>query len=615
MENMQIGLANTINFSYDTTIIPITYSLLTSKTISSLDNKLFNIINKYMKINEKYKPTIKHIETNIIKKEITMASITVMVNTKPPLEQIKGMINNSSGGGNGGGSSKSITKFFSDLFKTKKDYSRYYTKSIPLSRTKKQIGGSGGGGSNGGGDYSEKLHQIYIVVVNDRTYKNDLYQLYEGCRVAGSIAFDIMKNNNIEFANILDVLEDVNTNGITMMLNILEGFLLASYTFTKFKTEHSIDKSQNFTPKKVNLVFMGYNLLVDRKKIELQVKQLSSNLKSVYLARDLINEPANSEKTETFITIVEDYIRKHRLPIKVRIIEEKQLQRMGMGLLLAVGSGSNNNNRPKLLILEYDGMKTRNGGSDHSNNPEYILMGKGITFDTGGLDLKSDKAMIEMKSDLSGAAAVVAFLLGYARSKGEKSIYVMCPFAENSIGPDAMKPSDVVTAYNGMTVEISDTDAEGRLILADVLAYASKEYPNAKLIDMATLTGQQEKVSCKMFSNVLQVNNEVDTKLMIEAGRTVNEALVELPMMDNSVDNHLEKLKSYVADIKNVSFTCSADIIMSGLFMKQFIGKKTKWIHVDIAGPSFKNSGNIKYMPGEASGIGVRLLFEFFKKL
>ena len=213
-----------------------------------------------------------------------------------------------------------------------------------------------------------------------------------------------------------------------------------------------------------------------------------------------------------------------------------------------------------------------------------------------------------MKTDLSGASIVMSFLLGYAMNRGSKSIYTICPFAENSVGPESIKPSDVVKSYNGMSVEIANTDAEGRLVLADCLAYAVDKYPEAILIDFATLTGQQESVSCKMFSNVLSVNSNDEVAKLIESGKEINEQLVELPI----VEKQLKNLESYVADIKNVSFSCSADIIMSSLFMRQFVKKDSKWIHIDIAGPSYKVNEIIKYASPEASGVGVRLLFQYF---
>ena len=213
-----------------------------------------------------------------------------------------------------------------------------------------------------------------------------------------------------------------------------------------------------------------------------------------------------------------------------------------------------------------------------------------------------------MKTDLSGAALVMSFLLGYAMNKGNKCIYTICPFAENSVGPNSTKPSDILTAYNGKTVEVANTDAEGRLVLADCLAYTVDKYPKATIIDFATLTGAQVNLSGKMFSNILSTNSKVEVANIIKSGNRMNELIVELPLMEK----YLKNLESYVADIKNMSTYSSAGIIMSALFLRQFVKKNTKWMHIDIAGPSYKVNDIIKYASPEASGVGVRLLFDYF---
>jgi len=361
----------------------------------------------------------------------------------------------------------------------------------------------------------------------------------------------------------------------------------------------------------INIVIPKYWNKVHHNDIHYRFKTLDNQIKAVFLARDLINEPANIAKSTTFINIIKQTIKDNKLPITIEVLEKKELETLGMGLILGVGSGSSMENAPRVLIMKYYGSRSGTGvtgGGSSSKSPEYVLLGKGITFDTGGLDIKGSRSMVEMKTDLSGASTVASFLIGYAMNKGSKCIYTICPFAENSVGPESTKPSDVLKAYNGRTVEVSNTDAEGRLILADCLAYAVDKYPNATIIDFATLTGQQESLSCKLFSNVLSVNSKEEVNKLIKSGKEINELLVELPIMEK----HLKNLESYVADIKNVSFTCSADIIMSSLFMRQFVKKNTKWIHIDIAGPSYKANEIIKYASPEASGVGVRLLFAYF---
>jgi leucyl aminopeptidase len=302
-----------------------------------------------------------------------------------------------------------------------------------------------------------------------------------------------------------------------------------------------------------------------------------------------------------------------QVPVELDIWDKSQLEKMGMGLILGVGKGSTVENAPHMVIMKYHPRGRSNGkgiGTDKDSSPDWVLLGKGITFDTGGLDLKKPSSMLEMKSDLSGAAAIISFLLGYAANGGKRCIYTVCPFAENSISSSAIKPSDVLKAYDGRTVEVVDTDAEGRLVLADVLAYTVKKWPNARVMDLATLTGQAESISGKAFSCVLSVNADEETADLIEKSNIINEALVRLPLLDKE----LSKLESNVADIKNVNYKSSADIIMSSLFMKQFIKPGTKWIHIDIAGPAFSADEVVKYASPEASGVGVRLLFEYFDK-
>ena len=389
---------------------------------------------------------------------------------------------------------------------------------------------------------------------------------------------------------------------------------MSSYKFLKYKTEKSLTKEKDkFAVSNINVVLPHYLNKIHYPVIHSRIIKLQNQIKSVFLARDLVNEPANKAKSEEFIDIVKKTIKDNKLPITLELFDKKELEKMGMGLVLGVGSGSSNSNEPKVLIIKYDGTGNRTGngsesGTKSKRSPEYVLLGKGITFDTGGLDIKGTRSMIEMKTDMSGAATVASFLLGYAMNKGSKCIYTICPFAENSVGPNSTKPSDVIKAYNGTTVEISNTDAEGRLILADCLAYTVDKYPNATIIDFATLTGQQESLSCKLFSNILSVNSKDEVHKLIASGKKINELLVELPIMEKQ----LKHLESYVADIKNVSFSCSADIIMSSLFMRQFVKKNTKWMHIDIAGPSYKANEAIKYASPEASGVGVRLLFAYF---
>ena len=574
-----LSISKTIDYNKNCSIIPVLLTHLKDKT-------LFKYVSNYIPIPETYTQLLNSIEVNMKENNLGMASLTIEYNNK-----IQVLQNNNT------------------ILKTKK-------KILKIKGSKKKANTN-----------QTNIHQLFIIPINHKvdgksttTYNDELLEL---ARVSGNAIFNRLKNNQISRVNIIDTIDTVSGD-TTYLEAIMEGLLLSSYRFLKYKTTGSLTKSQDkFNIKSIHLVVPLYNRQVHKDTIIHKIKHLLNQIKSVFLTRDLINEPANDGKGTLFIDIVKKYIKENKIPVVLKVLDKDEIEKMGMGLILGVGKASTKINEPQFLILKYNGnsksqsktkyhkeQKSQKENKDQiKGNPEYVLLGKGITFDTGGTNLKKASSMYDMKTDMSGAAIVISFLLGYAMNNGNKSIYAMCPLVENSIGSGGIKPSDVLTAYGGKTVEVSNTDAEGRLILADCLAYVSETYPKATIIDFATLTGQQESLSCKMFSNILSVNSEIEVSKLIEKGKHINELLVELPIMDK----HLNKLESYVADIKNISFNCSADIIMSSLFMKQFIHKNTKWIHIDIAGQSYKANEIIKYASPEASGIGVRLLFAFFE--
>ena len=559
IDDCNITLSPTLDSSIQYTVIPLLYTQLKTHTLS-------HILAKHIDISSKYDPILQHIHENFKNNNVSLATLTI------DIEQSDKQIHNSK---------QSKTRKLSS--KTSRKSSSKATSKVNSKIRKNNI------------------HQLYLVLIDDKHFqKKNNNELYEALRITGSMIYSLIKNNFITHINILYILPNQFQNVL------LEGLLLSSYKFDKYKTTKALNsKSRKYHLQNIHLALPNHHLLDKpntNETLTTHIQHQTTIVKSVFLARDLINEPANSSRSTRFLNEIKKYISSNKLPISLEILDKPTLEKLGMGLLLAVGKGSSPENAPKLAIMKY----TPSG--IHEQTPEYILLGKGITFDTGGMDLKRSGGMIEMKSDLSGAASVMAFLIGYAQLRGSKSIYVICPFAENSIGPAAVKPSDVVTAYDKRTVEITDTDAEGRLVLADCLAYAVDKYPNAKLIDFATLTGEQERVSGKMFSCMLGSNSDKEMEKLILAGEKINEPLVKMPILDKQIT----KLESYVADIKNVNFSSQADIIMSSLFMKQFIKKTTQWIHIDIAGPSYKLNDVVKYASPEASGIGVRLLFEYF---
>ena len=457
---------------------------------------------------------------------------------------------------------------------------------------------------------SKDSQTIILVPIKNKSSS----KLIEDIRLAGSGLYNYLKNNNY-LNNSIGLLNLVSYNEA-----FLEGLLLTSYSFQKYKKK-----------KESHYSFKLYFPKLEKENLEM-IKNLLIKTDAVFLTRDLVNEPNNKLSVVSFIKTIRDNISKEKLPLKITVLDESQLKNLGMNLLVSVGQGSTPDYKSKLMILEYapyikttnkskktktkkikSTKKTKRSNSKKKlsiaksiTNPDYVLLGKGVIFDTGGINLKTYSGIHEMKCDMAGAALVSSFIMGYAKMKGKQKVIALIPLAQNAIGNKASISGDVIKAYNGKTVEIINTDAEGRLLLADCLSYASEEYPNAKLIDFATLTGQQENLSCKMFSNVVSNHLPLE-KEIIKAGESSQELVVSLPYMK---EDCLKYLESDTADLRNVAKKCRGQILTSSVFLGEFIKKTTKWAHLDIAGPTWEMSSIKPYMPGEGSGYGVRLLFK-----
>jgi leucyl aminopeptidase len=307
-------------------------------------------------------------------------------------------------------------------------------------------------------------------------------------------------------------------------------------------------------------------------------------------ARDWINEPANYMTPSSMAKIAKELAKKYRLGLT--IMEREQMEKEGMGAILGVAQGSRQ--PPKLIVLSYKGDKT-------SSNT-LGLVGKGITFDSGGISIKPSEDMAEMKGDMAGAAAVMAALEAIAQLKPRVNVTAIFPATENLPGGNALKPGDILKALNGKTIEVVNTDAEGRLILADALSYAVKQ-GLSPLIDLATLTGACRVALGDIYSGILGSSQELIEKV-IKAGADAGERLWQMPMHED----YKELNKSDVADIKN-SGGRWAGTITAAHFLAEFAGD-TPWAHIDIAGTSFmeKERG---YLVKGATGAGVRTLINF----
>jgi leucyl aminopeptidase len=299
-----------------------------------------------------------------------------------------------------------------------------------------------------------------------------------------------------------------------------------------------------------------------------------------------VNEPSNYKTPTVMAEVARGLAKEYGL--KVEVLDKEQMKELGMGGLLGVAQGSQQ--PPKFIILSYKGSDSR--------EVDLALVGKGITFDSGGISLKPSEHLDEMKDDMAGGASVLATLMALAQLKPRINVTALVPATENMPGGTALKPSDVITAMNGKSIEVLNTDAEGRLILADALCYAIKLKAKA-IIDVATLTGACQIALGKITSGLF-TNNQPLLDKVIAAGKEVGEPAWQLPMFDE----YKELIKSDIADIKNIGNRYGG-AITAAKFLEEFV-EKTPWVHLDLTGPiGDKEKG---YLVKGATGVPVRTL-------
>lgn len=379
-------------------------------------------------------------------------------------------------------------------------------------------------------------------------------------------------------------LEKGEKGGYEISKAVTEGAILSLYDFIEYRTE----KRQEI--KKVEEII----ILVEREDKDVN-SGLNDGIKiseAVNLARDMINHPANTA-TPTYLAEQAKGIAK-KSGIKCKVLEKADMEKLKMGALLAVASGSDQ--PPKFIILEYNGGKR--------GEPPVIFVGKGITFDSGGISLKPSEKMEEMKHDMAGGAAAICAIKAAADLKLSLNIVSLIPATENLPSGKADKPGDVVKSMSGKTIEIISTDAEGRMILADALAYAERYKPKA-VIDLATLTGAVI-IALGHHATGIMGNDKDLIEVVKKAGGKSGERVWELPLWEE----YEEQNKSDIADIKNVGGR-PAGTITAAAFLKKF-ASNYKWVHLDIAGTVWEYNGK-PYIPKGAVGVGVRLLVEYLK--
>ncbi|MBL0256724.1 MAG: leucyl aminopeptidase [Bacteroidetes bacterium] len=419
-----------------------------------------------------------------------------------------------------------------------------------------------------------------LVIVFQPDYKKDSTRLREACRKAGD---SFLGNINKHKLNRI-VIQDLAGNAETT-LAVAEGLALGNYQFLKYRK----DRKKEENPLR--------EIAIKSKSVkEKHTEELQHIVDAVYKARTLVNEP---QSWLTATQLASEFVKLGKeAKFKVQVLGKSRIKALKMGGLLAVNKGSIA--PPTFTIMEY---KPRNA----KNKKPFVIIGKGVTYDTGGLSLKpTPNSMDYMKSDMAGSAAVACAMYAIAKSKLPVHVIALVPSTDNRPGGDAYTPGDVITMMSGHTVEVLNTDAEGRLILADALHFAKKYKPEL-VMDFATLTGAAAMAVGSYGIVSMGTAGEAMRGKLRDSGNAVYERLAEFPYWDEYDD----LIRSDIADMKNIGGPV-AGAITAGKFLQRYTDYP--WMHFDIAGPSFVHSPS-SYRGKNGTGVGVRLLYEFFKSM
>ena len=415
-------------------------------------------------------------------------------------------------------------------------------------------------------DINSKI-KIILVSIKTNITNSELENL-------GANFYDIFKSTQINNFHINSDTAPKNKNSIVGYF--LHGLKLKSYRFEKYKSKKN----------KENLILSvtGKNKPSTKDKIKLQ-----SIENGTFYTRDLVSEPGNVLHPDEYarrLTLLKKY------GLKVTIYDQKKLKKLGMNTLLGVGQGSIRGSY--LVTMEWKGLK--------DNSKPLAFVGKGVCFDTGGISLKPAKFMEDMTYDMAGSAVVVGLMKSLALRKAKVNAVGVVGLVENMPGGNAQRPGDIVKSYSGKTVEILNTDAEGRLVLADALTYTEEKFKPKFIIDLATLTGAIIVSLGSEYAGLFS-NDDKLSKQLIEAGEKVEEKVWRMPLNKN-----FDKLiDSKNADMQNINYVGGAGSTTAAQFLQRFILNKTPWAHLDIAGMAFSKYGGA-LNSGGATGYGVRLL-------
>ena len=419
--------------------------------------------------------------------------------------------------------------------------------------------------------------KIIVIWVDNKLSSNQVIEL-------GAKFFDFLKNNMIKDVTLYGP-SLVNGSKKLSIEEFVHGAQLKSYNFDIYKTSNNKNKKDK-----------EFILNVFQNKIEKNLQiNLNALLEGTYFSRDLVSEPGNILTPDEYAKRLLK-LKKHGL--KITVYDEKKLKKLGMNALLGVGQGSVCGSY--LVTIEWSGLK--------NNSKPLAFIGKGVCFDTGGISLKPARFMEEMTYDMAGSAVVAGLMKNFALRKAKINAVGVVGLVENMPGGNAQRPGDIVKSYSGKTIEILNTDAEGRLVLADALSFAEKKFKPNFIIDLATLTGAIIISLGEEFAGLFS-NDDKLSKKIIDAGIEVDEKVWRMPLHKN----YDKLIDSKIADIQNINYSGGAGSITAAQFLQRFITNKTPWAHLDIAGMAFsKKAANIN--PSGATGFGVRLLNKFVEE-
>tara|TARA_S200000501_G_scaffold58955_1_gene49333 strand:+ start:41 stop:1504 length:1464 start_codon:yes stop_codon:yes gene_type:complete len=400
-----------------------------------------------------------------------------------------------------------------------------------------------------------------------------------GVENLGAEFYNFIKKNLLNEISIFA--ESVKTKtGKDFIGRFLHGLKLKSYEFNIYKSK----KIKNITT--ISLIGRQSNMFVKNK---LKFKALEDG---TFFTRDLVSEPGNILHPDEY---AKRLLKLKKFGLKVTVYNEQKLKKLGMNALVGVGQGSIRGSY--LVTIEWNGTK--------SKSKPLGFVGKGVCFDTGGISLKPAKFMEDMTYDMAGSAVVVGLMKNFAIRKAKINAVGVVGLVENMPGGNAQRPGDIVKSYSGKTIEVLNTDAEGRLVLADALTFTEKKFKPQFMIDLATLTGAIIVCLGSEYAGLFS-NNDKLSKQIFDAGEKVDEKVWRLPLHKN----YDKLMDSKTADMQNINYVGGAGSTTAAQFLQRFIINKTPWAHLDIAGMAFSKYGGA-LNPSGATGYGVRLLNQF----